>query len=100
MLIVRSQRGIPIRLTDERWEHIIRRHPEVLGLRDAVLETVSDPDMIQEGDFGELLAIRGLSGIGKSVVVVYREGNEDSGFVLTAYVTSRPSARRRIKWKR
>lgn len=62
MLIVHSQRGIPIRLTEERWRHIVHRHPEMEGERERVLETVADPDLIQQGDLGELLAIRRYPG--------------------------------------
>jgi hypothetical protein len=58
MVIVRSQNDIPIRLTTERWAHIIKQHPEMATQRERVLETVNAPEMIQAGDFGELLAIR------------------------------------------
>ena len=58
MLIVRSQNGVPIRLTSERWVHIARRHPEMAKQRESVLETLTDPEMIQQGDYGALLAIR------------------------------------------
>jgi hypothetical protein len=43
MLIVRSRNGVPVRLTDERWLHIISRHPEMRELRDRVLETLASP---------------------------------------------------------
>jgi hypothetical protein len=58
MLIVRSRNGIPIRLTEDRWLHIVRRHPEMKDQRERVLEALVEPDMIQEGDFSELLAVR------------------------------------------
>lgn len=29
VLVVSSQNGVPVRLTDERWGHIVRRHPEM-----------------------------------------------------------------------
>ncbi len=45
MLIVRSRNGVPIRLTEERWRHIVVRHPEMDDLREAVLETLAGPDM-------------------------------------------------------
>ncbi len=48
MLIVRSQNGVPIRLTEERWQHIVHRHPEMDDQRERVLETVAEPDMIQK----------------------------------------------------
>lgn len=70
--------------------------------RERVLETLQEPDMIQQGDFGELLAIRHYPQTpltSKFMVVAYREVSLDDGFVLTAYLTSRPSARRITVWK-
>ena len=68
-----------------------------------MLEAVSDPDLIQEGDTGELLAIRRcphsmLSD--KYLVVPYREVAPEDGFILTAYLTNEPSARRKTVWTR
>ena len=50
MLIVRALSGVPIRLTEERWQHIVRRHPEMADQRERVLETLAEPDIIQQGD--------------------------------------------------
>lgn len=103
MVIVRSRNGVPVRLTEERWRHIMHRHPEMDSLRERVLETVSEPEIIQRGDFGELLAIRFYPQTpltSKNVVVAYREISSKDGFVLTAYLVNRPSARRVIIWKR
>ena len=58
MLIVHSHNGIPIRLTEERWQHVMHRHPDMATQRERVLETLVEPDMLQEGDFGTLLAAR------------------------------------------
>jgi hypothetical protein len=58
MVIVRSINNVPIRLTIDRWNHIISKHPEMESQRERVLETVSAPDSVQKGDFGELLALR------------------------------------------
>jgi hypothetical protein len=58
MLIICSQNGAPVRLTIERWQHIMQRYPEMAEQRERVLETVTEPDLIQQGDYGELLAIR------------------------------------------
>jgi hypothetical protein len=90
-------------LTQERWEHILRRHPEMVNQKDRVLETLSDPDLIQQGDLDTLLAIRFYAKsplTRKHLVVVYKELNRTDGFVLTAYYTSAPSQRRVIVWKR
>ena len=101
--VATSRNGVPIRLTDERWTHITSRHPEMNDQRERVLETLQEPDMIQQGDFGESLAIRHYLQTpltSKFMVVAYREFSSDDGFVLTAYFTSRPSVRRVTIWKR
>ncbi len=103
MLIVRSRNGVPVRLTEERWRHIVEQHPEMDELQNRVLETLSVPDMIQEGDFGELLAVRRYVGTSlgeKFLVVVYREVSAGDGFILTAYLTRKPSSRRETLWRR
>ena len=41
-----SVSGKRIRLTDERWDRIERRHPELRGSREKVLEAISNPDFI------------------------------------------------------
>jgi hypothetical protein len=102
MIIVESHNKIPVRLTTERWAHIINRHPEMASLRERVLETVSAPDYIQAGDFGELLAVRFYPRTPltqKFLVVAYREQAENDGVILTAYLARRPSSRRKIIWK-
>lgn len=103
MEIVRSQAGVPIRLTDERWKHISENHPEVTPMRQEILETVAEPDLIQEGDSGELMAIRRYERTpmtNKFLVVPYREISKEDEFVLTAYLTGRPSTTRSVLWKR
>lgn len=82
-----SKNGIPIRLPDERWLHIIDEHGELSGLRVAVLVAISHPDRILEGTRGEQLALRAQVD-GKVLVAVYKELGND-GFVITAYLTRR-----------
>ena len=84
---VLSKNGILIRLTNERWAHIVEEHCELAGMRLEVLETVSCPLRILAGGVGELLAVREVSP-GMNLVVVYRE-LEDDGFIITAFVTSK-----------
>ncbi len=103
MLILYSYNSVPVRLTEERWQHIIRRHPEMENHREQSLETVAEPTMIQRGDFGELLALRFYPETqltSKFLVVAYREVSADDGFILTAYLTNQASAKRVILWKR
>ena len=95
--IVRSKGGVSLRLTDERWTHIVEEHSEMAGLRLDVLETVADPSVILEGNYGAFMAIREIAG-GKYLVVIYKETSDD-GFVITAFMTRRQrflASRKRI----
>ena len=103
MLIVYSKNQVPIRLSQERWEHITKRHPEMENQKIKIEETVSNPDLIQRGDFGEFLAIRFYSSTPfarKYLVVAYKEMTDQDGFIVTAYFTGAFSKRRQIIWKR
>ena len=60
MDIAISRNGVPIRLTAERWHHIIESHSEMAGYYFEVLETIENPDAIYEGRTGECIAIRKL----------------------------------------
>ena len=103
MVVVYSRNQVPVRLTEERWKHIRERHPEMETQRARVLETVESPESVQQGDFGELLAIRHYPQTPlttKFLVVAYRETSTDDGFIMTAYFASRPSAKRVVLWKR
>lgn len=103
MIIIKSKNNVPVRLTIERWEHIIRRHPEMAEQKEQVLETVNNPDIIQQGDFGELMAIRFYERTpltSKYLVAIYKESSATDGFVITAYYAKKPSERRETIWKR
>jgi hypothetical protein len=72
------------------------------GEEDRILETVSSPDYIQEGDAETLIAVRHYEKTPvteKSCCVVYRELNGKDGFILTAYFSSKPAEWRNIVWK-
>jgi len=102
MIVVYSRNKIPTRLTDERWEHIVRRHPEMKNQIEKVIETVENPHYILEGDYGELLAIRFYEETPlteKYLIVAYKEITDEDGFILTTYFTKEPSKRREIIWK-
>ena len=102
MVIVRSKNHVPIRLTIERWDHIIKRHPEMDGEKEKVLDTITDPDLIQQGDFGEFIAIKFYEKTpltSKYLVVIYKEVSNTDGFAITAYYAKKPSERRQTIWK-
>lgn len=92
---VSSVRGHRIRLTIRQWVHIIENHDYMAGNRELVLETVADPDELLQGEAGATLALRAYPQTNltaKTAVVVYRD--EPDGFVITAWLTSRPEQMR------
>jgi hypothetical protein len=49
MEIVKSKNGVPIRLTEERWLHIIENHDDLAGYYDDILNCVEEPDLYNKG---------------------------------------------------
>lgn len=86
---VLSKNKVYIRLTSERWKHIITTHLEIAPENfSSVLETVAQPDLILKGEQGELLAVRKQPGKRVWIVVPYKEVSKEDGFILTAYLTT------------
>lgn len=103
MKIILSKNNHYIRLTDERFNHIIKNHPELEGEEANIIETIENPDIIFEGNFNELLAVKFYDKTpvseNKYLVVIYKEIENDDGFILTAYYARRLNERRKIIWK-
>ncbi|MFO7682482.1 MAG: hypothetical protein R6X34_20790 [Chloroflexota bacterium] len=93
-----SQNNIPIRLTRERWQHIVEEHSELADLQAEILSTLAKPERILAGNAGELLAASEINK-DKWLVVVYKETN-GGGFVITAFFTKRRHSldRRKQVW--
>jgi hypothetical protein len=90
--------GAPIRLTAERWLHIVENHDEVAGYYDEVLETVADPEVVIPGYNSSLVAARSF-GKSRYLCVVYRQISRTDGFIITAYF-SRKIDRKKALWRR
>lgn len=99
MKIVYSKNDILIRLTNERWSHIIENHDELAGRINDVLNSIAEPDIIVRGENQELLAAKTVNK--KWIVVVYKENSKD-GFIITAFITSRINylLKKEILWKK
>lgn len=67
------------------------------GRQQELIEAIRSPDLVQEGDFGALMAVKSCDGL--YLVVIYRELGPDDGFVITAYLTNRLRGRETI-WRR
>jgi hypothetical protein len=59
MDIAYSVNNVPIRLTDERWTHIVNHHDEMAGYEEDVLSVIEEPDLVLKGDRGSLRAVKG-----------------------------------------
>jgi hypothetical protein len=98
MGIANSIDGVPIRLSYERWYHIVENHDEMASYYHDVLETIEEPRFIVLGNRGALKAARRL-GKRNWLVVVYRKVSRNDGFVITAYLMdNKPKGR--IIWRR
>lgn len=51
-----SVEGVPIRLTTERWFHIVENHDDMAGYYDDVLEVIENPDLVLGGYGGSRIA--------------------------------------------
>jgi hypothetical protein len=97
MDVAYSIRNVPIRLTHERWVHIVENHDDMAGYYEDVLAVIEDPEFVLRGHGGSLIAARGY-GKRQYLMTVYRELSAADGFVITAYFTSKLD-RKRITWK-
>jgi hypothetical protein len=59
--IAYSIHGIPIRLTDERWEHIVSNKPYMYAFDDAIPKAIEEPTVVLRGYAGTLIAVLSLA---------------------------------------
>ena len=81
--------GRKIELTQERWQHIVKEHPELEELKDVIGEVLSNPDYVKRSKRDENVELfykveTNLYG-GKFLLVVIKVNARC--FVLTAYIT-------------
>jgi len=84
-----SIKGFPVRLTDERWEHILDRHPHDFSYSDwqMILDVVENPDYVLRGHRSARAAA--VPAGNEYLFVMYRElklkDKSKDGFIITAY---------------
>jgi hypothetical protein len=102
MKILVDYQGRPVRLTDERRQHILE-HPEMAGMESALVETLRDPQLVIGSPADETATLNyryylhTLVG-GKWLCVVVKYSDADA-FVLTAYLTDKPK-RGEVLWRK
>ena len=98
LAIAISINGVPIRLTEERWEHIVDEKPYMQSYYEQTLDAVEEPDYILRGNAGSLIAVLTL-GRRKHIYAVYRELSKDDGFIITAFIAEKLN-QGRITWRK
>lgn len=102
-----SMNGVPIRLTEERWFHITKHHPELRKYHGLVLKAITRPshifvsartkDLAAVAEFSELVKL----GLAPNLVVHYREISDGDGFIVTAFpICERRMWRKFHRWQR
>jgi hypothetical protein len=102
-LTANSINNVSIRLTDERWHHITIGHPEMADYFYEIFETIENPNIIYEGNYGGLIAVSGkFIEINKFIIVIYKELSNEDGFVITAYCSNKIQQfeKKKILWKK
>ena len=97
--IAYSINNVPIRLTDERRDHILDNHLELSPSDlETILDAVENPEYILPGYAATLVAVVVL---GKSsyLHVVYKEVNQNDCFIVTAGIRPRMK-KKQILWQK
>ena len=85
MEIAYSVNNVQIRLTEERWEHIVSNKPYMEAYDEAILDVIEEPTWVLRGYAGTLIAVQTLARR-EYLHVVYKEVNEYDGFIITAFI--------------
>jgi hypothetical protein len=96
--IADSVNGVPVRLTDERWAHILDSHPELASYRETILDAVEKTDYILVSRRGVLAAVVVL-GRRAFLHVFYVEKGRLDGFILSARVEEKMD-KAKIVWRK
>ena len=76
-----------VTLTDERYLHIISRHPEILDKEDELQNALIDPDFIKASKYDPHILLFYKARSHKEYIVVVVKKGEKNAFILTAYNT-------------
>lgn len=88
-----DERGNEVRLTEERYRHILRRHPEMESRLHRFADVLASPDAVVPYRSGQSVRLYyrlypDLRGRNRYVRIVVKE-EADYSFILTAYLDRR-----------
>jgi hypothetical protein len=89
--------GTRVVLSEERWRHIVFRHPELRGKVDLVLTVVTSPDEAYVDESGGIHVLKRLVGEVSDFLVVIYVVEDRRGYIRTAYYTSNARKARRYR---
>jgi hypothetical protein len=107
--MVISINNVNVRLTEERWLHIVEYHRELVNFQLEVLLTIAEPDRVyfsptgMEPNFAAVKVFDRLAdfGLAKNLTVHYKEVSQSNGFILTAFISSDKRLKKRFRlWQR
>lgn len=97
-----DHQGRAIRLTVERWQHILE-HPEMVDQREKMTQTVNDPDFVvvtaKDDTVHVYQRLYESTPVTRKYMTVAVKLLDEDAFILTAFFTSRLK-RGRIIWQR
>jgi len=93
----KSINGVTVRLTDERWAHILEARPYMLNYEQDVLDAVENPELVLRAAGGALVAVVSFGRRG-FLHAIYREMSRSDGFIITAYFNDSYN-RRQVLWR-
>ena len=88
-----DERGNEVRLTDERLQHILRRHPEMAFQMHRFADTLASPDAVNPSRSSPAVQLyyrlyTDLRGRNRYICLVVKRGTDHS-FILTGYLDRR-----------
>jgi hypothetical protein len=99
MVFIKKEKfGRLIRLTDERWQHIIERHPEVEGYLAKIQSTIRYPDIIVKNQYNknERYYHKYFKSLKNHFIIIVEY---EKNFIITAFI-SRKIKKGEILWKK
>lgn len=98
IFVEKEKSGEIIRLTDERWQHIIIRHPEVKNHLSKIKSTIKNPEIIIKNFYNqdEKYYHRYFKSLKNYLIVIIELKKK---FVITAFISRKPK-KGKILWKK
>jgi hypothetical protein len=92
---IRAFNGKTIFLTEERWQHIISRHPELEESKKLFAAVLANPDEAYIDPRSAIHALKRIEGISDLLVIIFSVNGE--GYIRTAYYINAKRKTRRYR---